>query len=133
MNLCAEFTKLTLSMAVVPRPAEKAVERLLRNWVTYMYGESKPAGYPRKACGGVTNYTSLDLDNVAAYENLDRELAEKTDAVIASLSPVEQCAIHHQYLHAVYRFQRETLDIVLGRARQKIEIGLRRRDVWLGD
>lgn len=116
-----------------PRPAQAAVERLLRNWVTFMHGEAKPAGYPRKACGGVTNYTSLDLDNVAAYENLDRELAEKTDAVIAGLTPVEQCAIHHVYLRAVYRFHREQLESVLDRAKLKIEIGLRRRDVWLGD
>lgn len=116
----------------VERPAQAAVERMLRNWVTFMHGEAKPAGYPQRACGGVTGYTSLDLDNVAAYENLDRELAEKTDAVIAGLSPAEQCAIHHVYLHAVFRFQRETLDYVLDRAKQKIEIGLRKRDVWLG-
>jgi hypothetical protein len=115
------------------RPAQLRVEDLLRNWVTFMHGEAKPAGYPKRACGGVTNYTSLDLENVAAYENLDRELAEKTDAVIAGLTPVEQCAVHHRYLRAVYRFHRESLEDVLDRARLKIEIGLRKRDVWLGD
>ena len=122
-----------LKINVVPTVAQARVEDLLRNWVTFMHGESKPDGYPSRACGGVTNYTSMDLENVAAYENLDRGLAEKTDAVIAGLSPVEQCAIHHTYLHAVYRFQRETLDVVLTRAKQRIEIGLRRRDVWLGE
>lgn len=129
-------TPLILSIEITPiRPAQKAVERLLRNWVSYMHGHGgeKPSGCPKGASGGITNYTSLDLDNVAAYENLDRTLAEKTDAVIASLTPVEQSAIHHQYLHAVYRFQRETLDMVLTRAKQKIEIGLRKRDVWLGE
>lgn len=115
------------------RAAREAVERLLRKWVTFMHGEAKPAGYPTKASGGVTGYTSLDLDNVAAYENLDRVLAEKTDAVINGLTPIEQCAIHHRYLQAVYRFQRETFDVVLDRAKCKIEIGLRKRDVWLGE
>lgn len=121
-----------LSMTVAPlRPAQEAVERLLKSWVRYMHANEGPDGYPKEACGGLTNYTSLDLDNIAAFENLDRVLAEKTDAVIASLSPVEQCAIHHAYLHAVYRF-REPLEAILDRAKHKIEIGLRARDVWLG-
>lgn len=121
-----------LMMSVEPlRPAQAAVERLLRNWVRYMHADEGPEGCPSQACGGMTNYTSLDLDNVAAFENLDRVLAEKTDAVIAGLTLVEQSAVHNHYLHAVYRF-REPQDVVLERARLKIEIGLRARDVWLG-
>lgn len=124
---------MPLMMMVEPlRPAQEAVERMLRNWVRYMHADEGPEGCPSQACGGLTNYTSLDLDNVAAFENLDRVLAEKTDAVIAGLSSVEQCAIHHAYLHAVYRFNREPLDVVLQRAKLRIEIGLRARDVWLG-
>jgi hypothetical protein len=122
---------MLLAMSIQP-VAQRGVENCIRIWVTYMHGESKPAGYPRRASGGVTNYTSLDLENVAAYENLDREIAEKTDAVIESLSPAERCAIHHKYLHAVYRFNRETLEAALARALQRLEIGLRARDVWLG-
>lgn len=133
MMMLAEAVLAIEVRPVRDRPAQRAVERLLRLWVSYMHAEAKPAGYPRKACGGVTNYTSMDLDNIAAFENLDRVLAEKTDAVIASLTPVEQCAIHHEYLHAVFRFQREAFDVALERARNKIEIGLRARDVWLGD
>jgi hypothetical protein len=126
---------LAIEVRPVDRPAQRAVERLLRNWASFMHGTADvtPQGCPRRASGGLQSYTSLDLDNVAAYENLDTVLAEKTDAVIASLTPVEQSAIHHKYLHAVYRFQRETLEAVLGRAKHKIEIGLRARDVWLGD
>lgn len=131
--ILADIPIIGLALKVEPiRAARARVEALLRIWVAYMHGEAKPAGYPRKASGGVTNYTSLDLENIAAYENLDRELAEKTDQVIAGLTPVEQCAVHHEYLHAVYRF-REPLDEILERAKLKIEIGLRRRDVWLGD
>lgn len=118
-----------------PRMAYKAVERILLTcWVPYMHGGGdKPQGCPTHACGGIQNYTSLDLDNIEAYENLDHTLAEKCDAVIGSMSQVEQCAIHHTYLHAVYRFNREPLEDVLERAMLKLEIGLRARNVWLGD
>lgn len=98
-----------------------------------MHSGSRPAGYPKKASGGVTNYTSMDLDNVAAYENLDHDLAVRTNAAIDDLPPVESCAIYHKYLHAVFRFNREGLDAVLGRARENIKAGLRRRGVWLGE
>lgn len=131
-----------IAMKIVLRPVEtaarRAVDRILREcWVPYMHGHGgeKPSGYPKQACGGVTNYTSMDLDNVAAYESLDKGLAQKTDAVIASMTPVEQCAVHHTYLHAVYRFRRagDSLEVVLDRALSKLEIGLRKRNVWLGE
>lgn len=130
--LCLVGMEIKIQSLSPDRTARRAVERILRIWVTYMHGEAKPAGYPRKACGGVTGYTSLDLENVAAYENLDRDLAEKADATINSLTPIEQCAIHHTYLHAVFRFNRERPHVVLERALIKIEIGLRKREVWLG-
>lgn len=128
--LVAESALLAIEIKPM-RDAQRAVERMLRLWVSYMHGPSGavPRGCPKQASGGLRNFTSLDLENIAAYENLDRTLAQKTDAVIASLTPIEQCAIHHHYLHAVYRFR--DLESVLERARQKIEIGLRRRDVWL--
>src|SRR4051812_49096471 len=112
--------------------ARRMVERCLALWVTYMHGESKPAGCPRRASGGLMNYTTVDLENVAAYENLDTDLARKTDSVIESLTVVERAAVHHTYLHAVYRFNREALPAILERAKGKIEVGLRRRDVWMG-
>lgn len=116
------------------RPARQAVEHLLRTvWVPYMHGSGgKPRGCPNRASGGIQNYTSMDLDNVEAYERLDKTIGEKIDAAIADLTPVEQCAVHHTYLHAVYRFQRDTLERVMDNALLKLEIGLRTRNVWLG-
>jgi hypothetical protein len=124
-----------MRMAIEPVYREHPADRFIRMWVTFMHGPGKvkPQGYPSRACGGVTNYTSMDLENVAAYENLDRTLAEKTDAVINGLPPIEQCAIYHKYLHAVYRFPRGNLDDVLERAKNAIQAGLQRRDVWIGD
>lgn len=113
--------------------AEHKADRFIRLWVTYMHMEAKPDGLPTHACGGATNYTSLDLDNVAAYENLDLGLAEKTDAVINSLPLPEQCAVYHRFLYAVYRFHRGNFDEVLARAKDSIIAGLQRRDVWIGE
>jgi hypothetical protein len=126
---------LIVSMALAPAraTADYWIERLLRNWVSFMHGESKPDGLPDRASGGATCYTSLDLDNVAAYENLDRDLAEKTNAVIDSLVPAERCAVYHRYLHAVFRFPRGDVDSLLARAKVNLEAGLRRRGVWLGE
>lgn len=124
-----------LSIQIKPiRPARQAVEHLLRTvWVPYMHGSGgKPRGCPTRASGGIQNYTSMDLDNVEAYERLDYTIGQKIDAAIADLTPVEQCAMHHTYLHAVYRFQRETLPVVMDRALLRLEMGLRARNVWLG-
>lgn len=112
---------------------EALLEPHMRNWVTWMHADLGPRGCPNRACGGARNYTSMDLDNVAAYENLDRDLAERTDAVIDDLAPAERCAINHKYLHAVFRFNRESYEDVLARALVNVLAGLRRRNVWLAE
>jgi hypothetical protein len=117
----------------ISKDADYWVERNLRNWVSWMHAGSKPDGYPKWACGGITNYTSMDLDNIAAYESLDSGLAEATNAAIDDLAPVESCAIYHTYLHAVFRFNRTSLDDALARAREKLKALLRKRHVWLGE
>jgi hypothetical protein len=123
-----------LAMTAEPvRIAQHGVERCLRVWVSYMHGDEKPEGLPAKACGGVTNYTSMDLDNIAAYENLDTAIAEHTNAVIESLPPAQKCAVHHIYLHAFFRFPRDNVHELLENAKHALEIGLRRRGVWLGE
>jgi hypothetical protein len=128
-----ELVAMRVEPLEVKKDAAYWVERLLRNWVTWMHGGSRPAGYPKRACGGVTNYTSMDLENVAAYENLDRDLAERTNACIDDLAPVERCAIYNRYLQAVFRFPRESREDALARAMKNLEAGLKKRGVWLGE
>lgn len=104
----------------------------LDNWVRYMQGMCKPDALPDHASGGFEGYTTYDTDSEGAYEACNLSLALMTDAVICDLPTIEQCAIHHQYLAAVWRFQRAELPKLLGSAREKIQRGLIRKGVWLG-
>lgn len=113
--------------------ADEQVEIQLKNWSRWMHASELPDGCPTKACGGVRGYTNMDLDNVAAYESLDMGLAEACNAAIDDLHKIESCAIHHQYLHAVYRFNRELFPDVLARAKQNLKPLLAKRNVWLGE
>lgn len=109
------------------------LERHLRNWVTWMRSGERPDGLPRQASGGLENYTSFDSEGWTAWEKLDKWTAEATNAAIESLKAIEQCAIHHCYLRAVYRFPRGNYDAVLESARERLKVALRKKNVWLGE
>lgn len=101
----------------------------LDNWARYMQGMCKPDALPDHACGiGVSSATSFD----DLMDACNLRLAKITEAVICDLPTIEQCAIHHQYLAAVWRFQRAELPKLLTDAKAKIARGLLRRGVWLG-
>lgn len=105
------------------------LEGLILNWQRYMHGMCKPDALPDHANGmGVSSTTSFD----DMLDACDLRLALTTDAVICDLPTIEQCAIHHQYLAAVWRFQRAELPKLLTDAKAKIARGLLRRGVWLG-
>jgi len=109
------------------------VECHLRNWVSWMHQGAKPDGLPKWASGGLQNYTSFDSEGWTAWENLDKWAAEATNAAIESLPAIEQCAIHHAYLRAVYRFPRGNYQHVLDNARLHLQTALRKKNVWLGE
>lgn len=117
----------------ITRDAASMVEYHLRNWVTWMHGGERPDGLPKRASGGLENYTSFDSEGWTAWEKLDKWTAEATNAAIESLKMNEQCAIHHAYLHAVYRFNRCKYQDVLDSAKENLKIALRKKNVWLGE
>lgn len=82
---------------------------------------------PRKAAGlvGATSMTFEDL-----CEQCDVRAAISMDALIRSLPPAEECAISHVWLHAVWRFNRESREAVLERAHAKLLAGMDERGIY---
>lgn len=114
-------------------PQSERVEWHLRNWQTWMHRPALRLGMPRKAAVG-ENYTSVDLDNEIAYESLDDDLAERTNAVIDGLVPAQRMAIYKAYgMISVWRFPRDNFEAVLKLAKASVAVGLVRKGVWLGD
>lgn len=121
--------------AILPivRDASWHLEFQMENWQRYMSGLCKPDALPDHASGGAKGYTTYDADSENAWDGCCIAMALKTDAVICDLPTIEQCAIHHQYLSAVWRFQRAELPKLLLSAKEKIARGLLRKGIWLGD
>jgi hypothetical protein len=90
------------------------VERHLRNWSEWMRSGGGVRGYPRSVPGIMVG------GNIASWEDLcdscDKVAARSTDAAVADLPGVEQAAVSHIHLAAVWRFNREPLSTVYERA-----------------
>ena len=83
-------------------------------------------GYPHGAAGCVGGGYTSDFDDMVA--SADRRCAAIMDALIGDLTPGQQCAIHHVYLMAVWRFRdAETLEAVLEGAKAELRKGMDRR------
>lgn len=88
------------------RARADAVIGLLTDWASWQQGYRVRLGYPPKSCGfsggrSVTDDTASD-DNAAA----DQTRNEIVDRCIDDLGiPAHKAAIHHRYLHAVYRMR----------------------------
>lgn len=106
-------------------------EQYLDRWARWMRMGGKPVGCPGKASGGLNGYTIHTGD--ADYEYEECRGAAITNAVINDLPIVEQCALHHAYLDAVYRFtDRLRFEVALERAVSHVSAGLLRKGIWLG-
>lgn len=116
----------------VPRDRTWHVELQLENWARWMGSGRAVDKLPTRASGRLENYTTMYGDSDAAHEALDIRLAVTTNAVIAGLEPAEQCALHHKYLSAVYRFNRGQYSAMLMLAKLKLAKGLIAKGVWLG-
>lgn len=64
---------------------------------------------------GVSDNYSKDFERIAA--DCDAESALAFDALVSSLVPAEIAAVHHRYLHAVFRFPRDNYAELLLSAR----------------
>ncbi|HSQ02645.1 MAG TPA: hypothetical protein VLN59_01340 [Burkholderiales bacterium] len=101
-----------------------SLEWHLQNWAKWMLWDARPDGLPSAASGGRENYTRFSIEMWTVWE--------ATNAAVEDLAPIEQCAIYHQYLQAMYRFPRGNFDIVLVRAKEHLTVGLPTKGVWLG-
>jgi hypothetical protein len=116
---------------IVAKNASYWVDWNLENWARFQREGGLPKGAPDHASGGAKGFLNMDFDGMC--ERMDGDLASITGVVVAQLQPIERCALHHVYLEAVYQFRREGLDTVLQRAKRNVEVGLRKRGVWLGE
>lgn len=76
----------------------------LANWADWMRsGSTRGLKAPSASCGFVGGGYNTDFDSMV--READSRSAAAMDALIRGLSGVHQAAIHHRYLHAVYRFR----------------------------
>jgi hypothetical protein len=95
----------------------------LENWRKWMRsGALKGLGAPGKSCGFVGGGYNNDFDSMC--EIADDRAAEAMDAMIDSLPPVQQGAVHHRHLHAVYRFPRGNFIAALELAYATLRAGM---------
>jgi hypothetical protein len=108
---------------------DRRLDELLWLWERWM-SSSQPyrdLWYPDGACGCVGGGYSQSFEDMV--EAADSRAAEAVNGAIDSLKPIEQCAILHVHLHAVFRF-REPLEAIYGRAREALRVALPSRGVY---
>jgi len=105
------------------------LERHLVTWARWMRSGEWVAGHSHSSAVISSGGASEHFDDM--LEATERRIAKVTDSVIADLANDQRAAIHHAYLHAVYRLKNymETLEA----GRQAVALGLRRRGVWMGE
>jgi len=91
-----------------------------------MRGEDFGSWYPGKSTGMISGGASEDFDEMA--DRSECAIAKVVGVVIEGLEPAQSCALHHQYLHAVYRFRDATaLSRALMLAKDNLRVGLKKR------
>ena len=96
----------------------------LENWAYYMR-----AGGTKKLVCNVTSMWSRTEDFDSMCDRMEVGCAITVDALITDLSPVEQSSIYHRHLHAVYRTNREPMEVVYARARAILSAALIRKGI----
>ena len=115
--------------AVYSLPDESAdtrVEVNLLNWARWMKTEVLTEGAPSEACGCIGGGYSASFDDLV--DAVDVQTAMVTDALIRDLTASQQAAIHHVYLHAVYRFR--DFEKILESARRDLKLSLDARGIY---
>jgi hypothetical protein len=95
----------------------------LENWRDYMRtGGTRELKAPSGAAGCVGGGYSNTFEDMVLHA--DRQAAGIMDAMIQSLTLVQQAAIHHRYLRAVFRFPRDNYAESLMLACAKLRAGM---------
>jgi hypothetical protein len=108
---------------------EGRLEELLQMWARWMSSHQplRDLWYPDGACGCVGGGNSQTFEDMV--ESAEIRTVEGVNGAIESLTPIEQCAITHMHLYAVYRF-REPLEVVYERAKGTLRVGLPMRGIY---
>lgn len=104
-----------------------AVEYWLAQWADWMRQHSERLGYPQRALVCSSGGASEEFD--ALVERADMQAVIATDAAIRSLEAIEQAAVNHRWLAAVYRLG-EPVEVVYARAVIRLEGKMRGRVVF---
>lgn len=115
-----------MNLADAPQKLDR-LDFYLSLWQTYMHTGSNTRGYPGRAAGFSAGGYSQDFDDMV--DSVDRRAAEATDAVIRGLPMDQQCALHHRYLAAVFRFRNYGRSLYF--AREAVREGLKKRQIWV--
>lgn len=88
----------------------------MENWATWMRKPAHRLGYPsRSLCMVSGGESTADNFDIMADEG-EITSARQIDAIIAGLPTDQQNALHHRWLHSVYRMRNyaEVLDQAMG-------------------
>jgi hypothetical protein len=103
---------------------------LMPLWAAWMRSETVGKGYPTcsafLASGGASSADSFDH----LCSNADRVAVVTLDALIDDLPTICRAAVHHRWLHAVFRFRPEVMPAALVEAYETLESGMRRWGMW---
>lgn len=118
-----------LAMKTLDFGTPERVEWHLQNWREWMQSGSEVESLPAKAHGGMgRTFGSRDFDDMV--EDEDVRCARVVDAIIGDLPPVQQAALAHLYLAAVFRFWRTDPHREAEAAKRSIGRELAGRGVW---
>jgi hypothetical protein len=108
---------------------EGRLDELLGLWERWMRSNQplRDLWYPDGACGCVGGGYSQTFEDM--LEAADARSAEAVNGAVESLSPIEQMAVNHVHLRAVYRL-REPIHRVYSRARFTLRVALPARGVY---
>jgi hypothetical protein len=98
----------------------------LSNWARWMELGGIALGFPPKSAGFVGGGYNHEFDTMVA--DADTRAAETVDALIDGLPILENIAICHRYLAAVWRGR--DLESALDRAKDKLRTGLQHRGMY---
>lgn len=119
---------LAMTEPIITFGAPERVEWHLQNWRDWMLAGSMVKSLPRKASGGMGRTFASSFDDMV--EEADVRCAAIVDAIIDSLPILQQAAVSHFYLAAVWRFHRSSPDEQIDAAKDAIGRALASRGVW---
>ena len=104
------------------------VEWHLWNWSKWMRSGANKQAAPRESSGLTSGGASQNFDDMV--EAVDRRVAATMNVIIDDLPPAQSAAVHHEYLHSVYRFPRGNFAALLAEAKLGVGHGLAKKGVW---